>query len=233
VNSRNRLATLTGRYPGVYEQSLNEEKEIPVYEGRIPAPLPLDVLNARPDVRQAEANLKETIAGIGIAETEYFPSFQLTGQISLGTSDTSGAPSIDVLISSLGFLIDQVITAGGARAADVDIARARADEALADYERTLRSVTEEIETALAAIRASRERQDSLEKAVASSTRSFHQAESLYQLGLISFLDVVDAQRVLANAEQQLAAERTNYATQVAVLFRALGTGRGEEGGTGT
>lgn len=232
VNSRNRLAILTGQYPGFHEQLLSMEKEIPVYEGRIPAPVPLDVLNTRPDVRRAEGNLKQTIAAIGIAETEYYPNFRLTGQISVGTTDTSSAPSIDVLISSLGFLIDQVITAGGARAANVEIATAQAEEALADYERTLRAVSEEVETALAALRASRDRQASLEKAVASSTRSFRQAESLYQLGLISFLDVVDAQRVLASAEQQLAAERTNYATQIAVLFRALGIGTELESGVG-
>ena len=60
------------------------------------------------------------------------------------------------------------------------------------------------------------------KAVNSSQRSFTQAETLYQQGLISFLDVVDAQRVLASAEQALARERTNYSTQIAILFRVLG-----------
>ena len=66
------------------------------------------------------------------------------------------------------------------------------------------------------------RQTALNKAVISSKRSFEQADALYQLGLVSFLDVVDAQRVYANAEQALATEQTSYATLVASLFRALG-----------
>lgn len=69
----------------------------------------------------------------------------------------------------------------------------------------------------------RKSQASLQKAVASSSRSFQQAETLYRQGLISFLDVLDAQRVLADLEQRLAVERPNYATQIANLFRVLGT----------
>jgi outer membrane protein TolC len=59
--------------------------------------------------------------------------------------------------------------------------------------------------------------------VKASQRSFHQAEILYQQGLISFLDVVDAQRSLADAEQNLARARTNYAVQIARLFEVFGT----------
>lgn len=221
-NSRNRLATLTGKFSGAYEDMLQKQEDVPDYKTRIPSLLPLDVLHARPDIRQAEATLKQAIADIGVAEADYYPSFQLSGQISIGASGVSGMPTTDVLIASLGALIQQVITDGGARDANVKIAKAQAEEALADYEQALREASEEVETSLAAIKSSRERQTSLEKAVASSDRSFYQAETLYQQGLISFLDVVDAQRVLANAEQALARERTNYATQIAILFRVLG-----------
>jgi multidrug efflux system outer membrane protein len=92
----------------------------------------------------------------------------------------------------------------------------------ADYEQVLRVVTQEVESALTAIDSSSARQIALGKAVVSSKRSFEQADALYQLGLVSFLDVVDAQRVYANAEQALATEQTNYATLIAGLFRALG-----------
>ena len=99
---------------------------------------------------------------------------------------------------------------------------ARAEGALAEYEQVLRVVTQEVENSLTAIDSSASRQTALGKAVVSSKRSFEQADALYQLGLVSFLDVVDAQRVYANAEQALATEQTNYATLIAGLFRALG-----------
>lgn len=228
-DSRNRLATLTGRFPGAYEALLSEQKDIPEYQNRIPDLVPLEVLNMRPDIRQAEAELKQAIAAIGVAEAAYYPAFQLSGQIGISATDISSTPATEVLIASLGALIEQIVTAGGARQANVEIAQAQAEEALADYEQALRNASEDVETSLAAIKASLERQSSLQKAVQASQRSFFQAEGLYQQGLISFLDVVDAQRVLASVEQRLAAARTSYVTEIATLFRDLGVEIDREG----
>ncbi|MAM34388.1 MAG: hypothetical protein CMH28_04870 [Micavibrio sp.] len=222
LNSRNRLASLTGAFPGAYEVLLSSQKNIPDYESPIPELIPLDVLTARPDVRQAESILKESIANIGVAEAQYYPIFQLGASLSVGITNASSMPVTEVLIGSLAALIQQVITDGGARDANYDIAEAQAEEALANYRQALRLAIEDVEITLAAIESSYRRQNSLEKAVNSSQRSFTQAETLYQQGLISFLDVVDAQRVLASAEQALARERTNYSTQIAILFRVLG-----------
>ncbi len=222
LNSRNRLASLSGQFPGVYEELLEDSKETPAYKSPIPQLIPLEVLSTRPDVRQAEANLKQATANIGVAEADYYPSFELSGTLSIGSAGVSGGPVTEVLIGSLAAMIQQVLSDGGVRDANFDIATAQTEQALADYEQALREASEEVETSLAAIESSKKRQASLEKSVSSSQRSFSQAETLYQQGLISFLDVVDAQRVLASAEQALARERTNYATQIAILFRVLG-----------
>lgn len=120
-------------------------------------------------------------------------------------------------------MIQQVLTDGGAREAQVEIAKAQAEEILAQYRQFLLNAVEDVEITLAALQSSQSRQESLEKAVQASDRSFFQAESLYRQGLTSFLDVVDAQRVLAAAQQQLASAKTNYAVQIANLFRVLGT----------
>lgn len=223
VNSRNTLATLTGKYPGAYEQLLSDDKDIPEYEGAVPELVPADVLTMRPDVQQAETELKRAVAEIGVARAEFYPFFQLIGQISIGSSGISGEPTMDLLIGSIGALIEQVVTDGGARRANLKIAEARAEEALANYRQTMLDAIQEVEDTLSALESSLDRQRSLQKAVKASERSFHQAEILYTQGLTSFLDVVDAQRVLASAQQDLASARTEYATQVANLFRVLGT----------
>ena len=121
-------------------------------------------------------------------------------------------------------VIDEGYSSGMLDRSNSFVSEARAEAALATYEQSLRTASEEVERSLAAIESSLKRQTSLEKSVSSSQRSFAQAETLYQQGLISFLDVVDAQRVLASAEQNLASERTNYATQIAILFRVLAIG---------
>jgi NodT family efflux transporter outer membrane factor (OMF) lipoprotein len=222
-NGRNALATLTGEYPGVYEQQLQPSAPIPAYKSPIPDALPLTVLTRRPDILQAEAVLREAIALIGVAEADYYPSFALAGDLTIGLTGLDGTSATDILIASISALVDQVISDGGARDARRDITEAQAREALANYEGLLRAATEDVERTLAAIKASASAQISLEKVVNASERSFRQAEILYQQGLISFLDVVDAQRSLAEAEQDLARERTNYAVQIASLFEVLGT----------
>ena len=104
----------------------------------------------------------------------------------------------------------------------MEIAKAQAEEALANYGLSLLNGVNDVETSLNAIQASVSRQKSLDIAVQSNQRSFSQAQILYQQGLISFLDVVSAQQDLADAKQNLAAERTDYATEIATLFRVLG-----------
>lgn len=223
INSRNILANLTGRFPGAYEDMLAKHSDIPEYTGVVPDLVPAEVLTMRPDIQQAEAELRSAVAEIGVAKAEFYPFLQLIGEISIGSSGISGEPGMDLLIGSIGALIEQVVTDGGARRANLEIAKARAEEALADYRQSLLDAMQEVEETLSALESSLDRQRSLEKAVAASERSFYQAEILYTQGLTSFLDVVDAQRVLASAQQELASARTEYATQVANLFRVLGT----------
>lgn len=223
VNSRNTLANLTGNYPGTYEEMLKGDENIPEYTAVVPDLVPAQVLSMRPDVQQAEAELKQAVAGIGVAKAEFYPFFQLIGQISIGSGGISGEPTMDLLIGSIAALIEQVVTDGGARRANLEIAKAQAEEALSDYRQTLLDAMQEVEDTLSALESSLNRQKSLEKAVSASERSFHQAGILYTQGLTSFLDVVDAQRTLASAQQDLAAARTEYASQVANLFRVLGT----------
>lgn len=143
--------------------------------------------------------------------------------MSLGGVGSSGDPMTGIFFAGLNAMIQQVVTDGGARQANIDIAKARAEEALAIYHQTLLDAIEEVEISLAAVKTSLDREIPLAKSVEASTRSAFQAEVLYRQGLASFLDVVDAQRVLASAQQRLASTRTAYAVEIANLFRVLGT----------
>ncbi|BET26159.1 NodT family efflux transporter outer membrane factor (OMF) lipoprotein [Limnobacter thiooxidans] len=220
--SMHQLATLAGQFPGAYDSLLTPVGDLPRYSLGIPPRLPLQVLQARPDVQLAQARFAQAAAEVGVAQADFYPSLDLMANIQVGSSVLNSNPATGILIASLSAVLDQVIYDGGARDARLDAAKARAEIALADYEQVLRTVTLDVENALSAIQASVARQTALNKAVVSSKRSFEQADALYQLGLVSFLDVVDAQRVYANAEQALATEQTSYATLVASLFRALG-----------
>ena len=221
-DSRHRLATLSGQFPGAYEQLLKPEGDLPEYGLGIPVSVPFQVIQARPDVQLVQARFAQAAADVGVAQADFYPSIELMANIQIGSTAINSNPATSILIGSLAALLNQVVYDGGARDARLNAAVARAEGALAEYEQVLRVVTQEVENSLTAIESSASRQTALGKAVISSKRSFEQADALYQLGLVSFLDVVDAQRVYANAEQALATEQTNYATLIAGLFRALG-----------
>lgn len=220
--SMHQLATLAGQFPGAYDALLTPVGNLPRYTLGIPSRLPLQVLQARPDVQLAQARFAQAAAEVGVAHADFYPSIDLMANIQIGSSALNSNPATGVLIASLSALLNQVVYDGGARNARLEAAKARADVVLAEYEQVLRAVTLDVENTLLAMQASTSRQTALGKAVVSSKRSFEQADALYQLGLVSFLDVVDAQRVYANAEQALATEQTSYATLIASLFRALG-----------
>ena len=221
-DSRHRLATLSGQFPGAYEQLLKPEGDLPEYGLGIPVSVPFQVIQARPDVQLVQARFAQAAADVGVAQADFYPSIELMANIQIGSTAINSNPATSILIGSLAALLNQVVYDGGARDARLNAAVARAEGTLAEYEQVLRVVTQEVENSLTAIESSASRQTALGKAVISSKRSFEQADALYQLGLVSFLDVVDAQRVYANAEQALATEQTNYATLIAGLFRALG-----------
>jgi len=221
-DSRHRLATLSGQFPGAYEQLLRPDGDLPEYGLGIPVSVPFQVIQARPDIQLAQARFAQAAAEVGVAQADFYPSIELMANIQIGSTAINSNPATSLLIGSLAALLNQVVYDGGARDARLNAAMARAEGALAEYEQVLRVVTQEVENSLTAIDSSTLRQTALGKAVVSSKRSFEQADALYQLGLVSFLDVVDAQRVYANAEQALATEQTNYATLIAGLFRALG-----------
>lgn len=221
-DSRHRLATLSGQFPGAYEQLLKPEGDLPEYGLGIPVSVPFQVIQARPDVQSMQARFAQAAADVGVAQADFYPSIELMANIQIGSTAINSNPATSILIGSLAALLNQVVYDGGTRDARLNAAVARAEGALAEYEQVLRVVTQEVENSLTAIESSASRQTALGKAVISSKRSFEQADALYQLGLVSFLDVVDAQRVYANAEQALATEQTNYATLIAGLFRALG-----------
>lgn len=222
INARNKLAELTGKFPGEYETILATNKQIPIYENRIPNYFPLQVLKVRPDVLRAEAQFKRTIANIGVAEADFYPFFDIQGLVSIGTIASNVTSTLDLLLGTLNGIIKQVVIDNGVLKGNLAAAEALAQESLANYRQTLLTASQQVETTLAAIAASSESQKSLEIAVKNSWYSFKKAEAVYQQGLLSFLDVLDAQRVLVNAEQQLAIEQTNYATNIANLFMVLG-----------
>jgi NodT family efflux transporter outer membrane factor (OMF) lipoprotein len=190
----------------------------------LPAGLPSDLLIARPDIRAAEQQLVAANANIGAARANYFPRISLTGSVGSASTELSGlfksgsfgwtfAPQAVLPIFDLGRV-----------SAGVDAARAGRDIAVAQYEQSIQTAFREVADALAG-QATYSEQLRAQRAVAIAEQDrFNLSDLRYRNGAASYLDLLDAQRSLFQA-QQLAVQANLARLQNQVtLYRVLGGG---------
>ncbi len=224
AEAMHRLSVLTGRPPAALTDRLKRSAPIPTPRLPIPTGIPADVLLARPDVRLAERQYAEYTARIGQAEAARYPSVSLTGDI-----DTSALKLGDLgKSSSIGWsfgptLSVPVFNAGQLKAA-VEVARAQRDQYFIAYRSSVLTALEDVENAIVSLAQERIRNTKL----ASSAKSYGDAarleRALYKSGETSLLDVLDAERSLYSAEDDLLQSHVAIATDYIALNKALGGG---------
>jgi outer membrane protein, multidrug efflux system len=190
----------------------------------VPAGLPSDLLERRPDIRLAEAALVASNARIGVAKAEYFPRISLTGLFGVESADLSDLFQSGSRISGIGGGIAQPLFNAGRLRNNVEFAEARQREALIAYEQTIYQSFRDVEDALVAHRKSREALAEQTIAVRASREALDVAESRYRSGLTTYLDVLDAQRTLLAAEVEESRTLLTQLVSIVQLYRALGGG---------
>lgn len=192
----------------------------------VPAGLPAEVLQRRPDVRAAERRLRAANADIGAARAALFPRITLTA--SAGTQSRSLG---DLFSGGSGFWsflpqIDLPIFDAGQRRANVQLTEAQQAIEVANYEKTLQTAFREVADALAERGTLAERLDAQKSLTDATQRTYTLSNALFKNGASSYLDVLDAQRALYAAQQNAITLRlTEQANRVA-LYRVLGGGWG-------
>lgn len=222
--AKNRLAALTGNYPGSLDKWLARARPIPVPRKGFSAGLPADLLRARPDVRQAERDLAAQTAQIGVAESDLYPRFALFGNFALQSVKSSDFIDASSRTYSLGPSFSwQIFSAGRIRSA-INAEEARTEQALSNYEGTILRAVEEVESGMAAVANSRDRIEILGRAVAASSETVTLVLSNYEGGLVDFQRVLDAERTKFTTEDEEAVTRGQIAKDYVVLYKALGGG---------
>jgi NodT family efflux transporter outer membrane factor (OMF) lipoprotein len=219
-----RLGILLGQPPGALLAELSAVAPIPIAPPEVPVGLPSDLLQRRPDVQQAERELAAATAQIGVATADLYPKFSLTGTFgyeSVSASDWFAGAS---KFWSLGPTVQWNLFDAGRIRANIKAQNARQEEALAGYEKTMLSAFEDVENALVGYGKEEVRRRSLEDAVRSSQESLHLANQLYGKGLANFINVLDAERSLYQAQDQLVQSERNVILNLIKLYKALGGG---------
>lgn len=188
------------------------------------AALPVQVLSQRPDVYNAEREVAAASDEVGSAQAQRYPRLSLTGSVGTAWSRTAGTTN-DMNTWSFGPLALTVpLFDGGRRAAQVDAARARYDEAVAVYQGRVRQAVSEVEQALVRLHSTAERTSSAQAAVLGYRTSFDATEARWRAGMASLVELEDARRSLLAAQTTLVALQHERQSAWISLYRAAGGG---------
>ncbi len=218
-----RLSVLTGRQPNALNEKLSPQP-MPALPALNSIGTPEQLLRRRPDIRLAERRLAGATARIGVAAGDLFPKVTLLGSIgylaptfgAFGQSDSqfySAGPSITWAAFDLGRV-----------RARIGSAEAQTDAALASYQSAVLNALEDTEGALISYGRSQVRRDALQVAAAASDKASDLARKRFEGGLIDFLEVLDAERTALSADLLLSQSRTDAATSLIAVYKALGAG---------
>jgi len=195
----------------------------------LPAGLPSELLQRRPDVASAERAMAAANAQIGVARSAYFPDLTLSPGIGWESTRFASLFSVPSLMWSLGGAAGEVLVDGGKRAAGVDFAKAGYESAQATYRQTVLTAFQEVQNAVTGLsvldRASGEGQ----AAVDDARQSFELANARYQGGLVAFIDVLNAEQQLLASERQEVQIHGQQVATVVYLAKALGGGWSGDG----
>jgi NodT family efflux transporter outer membrane factor (OMF) lipoprotein len=224
ANTAHRLGVLLGKQPGALLSDLQAVEPIPATPREVPVGLPSELLRRRPDVRRAEAEIIAQTAKLGVARSELYPKFQLTGLLGRTATSLGGLTLGLGNFFSIGPSIKLPIFNHGRIRSNIKAEDARLDQAILVYEDTLRHSLEDVENSLTSYEREREQRTTLAKAVASNRRSVDLAKELYTAGLSDFLSVLEAQKELYNSENELAQSEAAVSINLVALYKALGGG---------
>lgn len=190
----------------------------------IPAGLPSELINQRPDIRAAEQRLIAANASIGAARAAFFPRISLTGSIGTASTELSDLFSSGSGMWSFMPQITLPIFEGGRNRANLRLSEVRKNQAIVQYEQSIQTAFREVADALVARSALEDQLAAQERFYTAQSDLLRLAQQRYDSGVASYLEVLDAQRQLFSAEQELVQTRQLRLTNAIDLYRALGGG---------
>jgi multidrug efflux system outer membrane protein len=224
----NAIAILVGRNPSTFTLAATSSAKWHPEPPSIPAGLPADLLERRPDVAAAERQLASANAKIGVAKGGFFPVVSLTASGGYLSGDIETLFRWDSRTWTLGPSVSLPIFAGGRNRANYKRSKEAFDEAVARYREQILVAFRDVENSLAGIRHLATESGAQSRAVRNARRAADLATDRYRSGLVSYLEVVDASREALQAERadaQLSGQRLAASVQ---LIKALGGGWSEQ-----
>lgn len=220
-----KLGILLGESPDALIDELGVNRPIPSAEiPVVPIGLPSDLLRRRPDIRNAERLLAASTANIGVAVADLFPRFSLTGQFGLSAPQFKEWGNYTSRFWTIGPAVNIPLLDWGRIRSNIQVQNALQEQAFVTYQSTILTALQEVEDSIVAYGREQVRRQSLNDAVEADKRAVTLALQRYNAGLTDFLQVLDAQRSLYAAQDQLIQSEALVSLNLVSLYKALGGG---------
>jgi len=217
--AKNSLAVLIGRAPQNLQIAGKDLRTLPVPQ--IAPGQPSSLLERRPDIRAAEAALLAANADIGAARAAFFP--QLNIGLDLGIAATPIGDPATTTLSLLGGLIAPIFK-GGLLQGNLDFTKARKDELVENYRKTVLTSFQDVENSLAITKAASQRETSLETAMNEARKAYDLSKQQYDVGSIDFQILLDTRQTMLIAEDNYIQTKNDRLAAAVDLYKALGGG---------
>lgn len=214
------LSFLLGRYTGDIPRGLTLSQQH--LRDALPVGMPAALLERRPDMRQAEQKLREANARVGVAQTDLFPKISLTGNLGFESDELA-----NFIKSPAWFLAGdllQPLFAMGKNKAKLKAARARYEQEVSSYQKSVLTTFKEANNAIVNIRKAKEIRQSYERLLTAAGTYLQLAQLQYINGVTNYIDVLDAQRGMFDAQVSLNKATLDELLSAVYLYKALGGG---------
>jgi NodT family efflux transporter outer membrane factor (OMF) lipoprotein len=224
ATGRNRIGVLLGRSAEAAPAELMTDGPLPHLPDTVAIGSPREVVRNRPDVLAAERQLAAQSLSLSASRAEYLPRFSLAASAGYTANRIESLTRTGTSRLLIGPVVSFPLLDLGRVKQRVDLAQSRENEAQAQYAATVLHAGEEAESAIVTYTRAHERVGILTEAVTSSAHAAELAQERFEAGLTDFLQVLDAQRTLLDAENQLATAHTTAATALVAVYKAAGGG---------
>jgi NodT family efflux transporter outer membrane factor (OMF) lipoprotein len=220
----NAIGVLLAKEPGALRQMLSEPRDVPTLPERVPIGVPSEVVQRRPDIRKAEAQLHAATAAIGMAKADFYPRISLNGSAGFQSLQLSNLATWASGQFVVGPSITLPIFEGGRLKGTLQLRESQQQEAAIAYQHTVLQAWREVDDALVVYDAEQRRHDRLIAVVSLNRRALSIAQQRYKAGAVDFLNVLNVQRQLLDAQSNLEQSKADADANLITLCKVLGGG---------
>jgi multidrug efflux system outer membrane protein len=224
ISTAHRLAVLNGEQPGAFVLEPERPARLPALPESVAVGTPEELLRRRPDIAAAERRLHSATARVGVATADLFPRVSLSGFLGSAAVDLGDLFESDSENYAYGASVGWAFLDLGRVRARIEASEAGAAESLALYEGTVLRALEEAENALVAYSRARRENDHLRDSARASVEAARLARLRFEAGATDFLQVLDAERSLLDAQDRHAQSHTRVATALVAVYKAVAGG---------